>query len=332
MAFAALYSCNENDHRPRFHKVDHSLYDLRSNVILGRADHYMYLNVISQGSYGVVYRAMNRKTGEVVAMKQEIYGLCPSTLREISILKSLPRHPSIVQLKEVVVDACDNVFVVMEHLDTDLQRLMDVKKKQPSLLHPCEVKCMMKQMLEGVRFLHHNGVMHRDLKPANLLVNKNGELRICDFGLSRQFQSESGPYSPGVMTLWYRAPEVLAGVRTYSSAIDMWSVGCIMGEMVLKEVLFKGTCEMEQFRIICMSFGIGCTIPYDNQRIRRFLAGAAAAREDSKLSELGFDLLNKLLQLDPEKRITADEALNHGWFKEYDPYFFWFSKTRQQST
>ncbi|KAL0350013.1 UNVERIFIED_CONTAM: Cyclin-dependent kinase G-2 [Sesamum radiatum] len=143
----------------------------------------------------------------------------------------------------------------MEHLDSDLKRLMDVKMRP---LRPSEVKCMMKQLLEGVKFLHENEVMHRDLKPSNLLVNKMGELKICDFGLSRQLQSESGSYSPRVATLWYRALEVLAGAETYSSAVDMWSVGCIMAEMLLKQVLFKRRCEIEQLRIIYMSSGIGC--------------------------------------------------------------------------
>ncbi|KAL0342905.1 UNVERIFIED_CONTAM: Cyclin-dependent kinase G-1 [Sesamum angustifolium] len=166
----------------------------------------------------------------------------------------------------------------MEHLDSDLKRLMDVKMQQ---LRPSEVKCMMKQLLEGIKFLHENEVMHRDLKPSNLLVNKMGELKICDFGFSRQLQSESGSYSPGVATLWYRAPEVLAGAETYSSAVDMW-------------FLALGRTPM--------------------------------------LTQLGFDLLNRLLRFDPDKRITTDEALNHGWFKEFEPYLFCFTKKLQLDT
>lgn len=324
MACAGLYSCNKNDD----HQVNHSQYDVGGNiVILGRADHYVCLNVISRGSYGVVYRALNKKTGEVVAMKEEFYGLCRSTLREIGILKSLPRHPSIVEFKEVTVDDCDRVFVVMEHMENDLRRLIDAKI-QP--LRPSEVKCMMKQLLEGVKFLHENGVMHRDLKPSNILVNKKGDqLKICDFGLSRQFGSKSGSYSPGVVTLWYRAPEILAGAKTYSCAVDMWSVGCIMAEMLLKKVLFKGRCEIEQLGIIYMSLGIGSGKPCaSNLLLRKFLA-ATAFTGAPLLTRLGFDLLNKLLSFDPDKRMTADEALNHGWFKEFDPYFFWFTKTHQ---
>ncbi|KAK4422782.1 Cyclin-dependent kinase G-2 [Sesamum alatum] len=146
--------------------------------------------IISQGSYGVVYRALSKKTIKVVVMKHEFCGLCKSTLREIHVLKSLRRHHSIMEFKEVLVDACDGVFFfffVMEHLDNYFKRLMDVKMLP---MHPGEVKCMMKQLWEGVKFLQENGVLHRDLKPSNLLVNKNGELKICDFGLTREFEWE----------------------------------------------------------------------------------------------------------------------------------------------
>ncbi|KAK4422784.1 Cyclin-dependent kinase G-1 [Sesamum alatum] len=161
----------------------------------------------------------------------------------------------------------------------------------------------------GVKFLQKNGVLHRDLKPSNLLVNKKGELKICDFG----------------------APEVLAGAKAYSSTIDMWSMGYIMAEMMLKELLSKRSYEIEQLRIIYTSFGFVYAKPYYNQLMRRFLA-AIAFGGCPMLTQLGFDLLNRLLCLDPEKRITVDEALNHGWFKEFDPYFLWFTKTCQQST
>ncbi|KAL0355036.1 UNVERIFIED_CONTAM: Cyclin-dependent kinase G-2 [Sesamum radiatum] len=193
-------------------------------------------------------------------------------------------------------------------------------------MHRYEVKCIMKQLLEGVKFLHENGVMHRDLKPSNILINKKGEVKICDFGLSRQFESESGSYSPRVVTLSYRAPEILAQVETYSTAIDMWSVGCIMAELLLNEVLFKGRCDLEQRTKIYTILGRGK--PDNNLFTRKFLE-AAARSGVPLLTGLGFDLLKKLLEYDPDKRITAEAALNHGWFKESDPYFFWFSARRQ---
>ncbi|KAL0300084.1 UNVERIFIED_CONTAM: Cyclin-dependent kinase G-1 [Sesamum angustifolium] len=247
------------------------------------------MDTISHGSYGTVYRAYDKRTGQIVALKEEFNGLSTSTLREIAILKSLPQHPAIVKFIEVVRDDWDRVFIVMEHVENDLARFMAVRR-QP--LCPNEVKCMMK-LLEGVKYLHQNGVMHRDLKPSNILINKKGELKICDF----------------------EPPKFLAKVETYSTAIDMWSLGCIMAELLLKEVLFKGRSNLEQRTNIYTILGRGK--PDGNLFIRKFLA-AAAISGAPLLTELGFDLMKKLLEYDPTKRITAEAALNHGWFKELD--------------
>ncbi|XP_041998320.1 cyclin-dependent kinase G1-like [Salvia splendens] len=148
------------------------------------------------------------------------------------------------------------------------------------------------QILDGVRFLHDNGVMHRDLKPANILINERNRLNICDFGLSR-WENGSGSYTPGMVTQWYRAPEILMGETNYTSAVDMWSVGCIMAELVLRKVLFPGKSEIEQLTLIHSSLGHAmlCT-------------------------STGLDLLLSLLALDPNQRITADDALKHPWFLE----------------
>ncbi|KAL0433789.1 UNVERIFIED_CONTAM: Cyclin-dependent kinase G-1 [Sesamum latifolium] len=314
---------DKNYHHLFLFKPNNSQYQpdrlLARNLISGKVNNFEYLNMISHGSYGIVYRACDKRTGQIVAMKEEFNGLSTSTLREINIVKSLPQHPAIVEFKEVVRDDWDRVFVVMEHVENDLARFMAMRR-QP--LRANEVKCITKQLLKGVKFLHENGVMHRDLKPSNILINKKGDLKICDFGLSRQFESESGSYSPRVATLWYRAPETLAGVETYSTAIDMWSVGCIMAELLLKEVLFKGRCDLEQRTKIYTI--LGRAKPDDNVFIQRFHAVAAISGAPL-LTRLGFDLLKKLLEYDSEKRITAETALNHGWFKEFDPYFFWFS-------
>ncbi|KAL0415610.1 UNVERIFIED_CONTAM: Cyclin-dependent kinase G-1 [Sesamum latifolium] len=232
-------------------------------MISGSAYNYEYLNMIGHGSYGIVYKACDKRTGQIVAMKEEFNGLSTPTLREIAILKSLPQHPAIVGFKEVVRDDWDRVFVVMEHVENDLARFM-AARRQP--LRPNEVKCMMKQLLEGVKFLHENGVMHRDLKPSNILINKKGDLKICDFGSSFQERSD-----------------VEQRTKIYTI--------------------------------------LGRAKPDDNLFIRKFLE-AAVISGVPLLTGLGFDLLKKLLEYDPEKRITAEAALNHGWFKESDPYFF----------
>ncbi|MCL7028519.1 hypothetical protein MKW94_010333 [Papaver nudicaule] len=199
-------------------------------------DGYERLNKIDEGTYGVVYRAKDKKTSE-------IRGFSLTSLREINILLSF-HHESIVDVKEVVVDNnLDSIFMAMEYMEHDLKGLME-SMKQP--FSQSEVKCLMLQLLEGVKYLHDNWVLHRDLKTSNLLLNNRGELKICDFGLSRQYGSPLKPYTHLVVTLWYRAPELLLGTKLYLTSIDMWSLGCIMAEFLGKKPLFTGKTEVDQ--------------------------------------------------------------------------------------
>ena len=169
-------------------------------------DEFERLNRIDEGTYGVVYRARDKKTGEIVALKKvkmekEKEGFPLTSLREINILLSL-HHPSIVDVKEVVVgSSLDSIFMVMEYMEHDLKGLMETMKQPFS---QSEVKCLMLQLLEGSKYLHDNWVLHRDLKTSNLLLNNRGDLKICDFGLARQYGSPLKPYTHLVVTLWYR--------------------------------------------------------------------------------------------------------------------------------
>ncbi|XP_008807532.2 cyclin-dependent kinase G-2 [Phoenix dactylifera] len=295
-------------------------------------DEFERLNKIDEGTYGVVYRAKDKKTGEVVALKKvkmekEREGFPLTSLREINILLSF-HHPSIVDVKEVVMGSLDSIFMVMEYMEHDLKGLMEAMKQPFS---QSEVKCLMLQLFEGVKYLHDNWVLHRDLKTSNLLLNNRGELKICDFGLARQYGSPLKPYTHLVVTLWYRAPELLLGAKEYSTAIDMWSLGCIMAELLAKEPLFNGKTEFDQLDKIFRTLGTpnekiwpgfaklpGVKVnfvkqPYNRLR-EKFPPTSFTGRPT--LSEAGFDLLNKLLTYDPEKRITAEAALEHPWFSE----------------
>ncbi|XWS34607.1 hypothetical protein CRYUN_Cryun21dG0052700 [Craigia yunnanensis] len=309
---------------------------LRSvNMLQGcrSVDEFERLNKIDEGTYGVVYRARDKKTGEIVALKKvkmekEREGFPLTSLREINILLSF-HHPSIVDVKEVVVGSnLDSIFMVMEYMEHDLKGLMETMKQPFS---QSEVKCLMLQLLEGGKYLHDNWVLHRDLKTSNLLLNNKGELKICDFGLARQYGIPLKPYTHLVVTLWYRAPELLLGARQYSTAIDMWSLGCIMAELLSKEPLFNGKTEFDQldkiFRIlgtpnetIWPGFsklpGVKVNFVKHQYNLLRKKFPATSFTGTPVLSDAGFDLLNKLLTYDPEKRITAKAALNHEWFRE----------------
>ncbi|GFP88360.1 cyclin-dependent kinase g-2 [Phtheirospermum japonicum] len=308
-------------------------------------DEFERLNKIDEGTYGVVFRARDKKTGEIVALKKvkmekEREGFPLTSLREINILLSVD-HPSIVDVKEVVVgSSLDSIFMVMEYMEHDLKALMETMKQPFS---QSEVKCLMLQLLDGVNYLHDNWVLHRDLKTSNLLLNNRGELKICDFGLARQYGSPLKPYTQLVVTLWYRAPELLLGAKQYSTAIDMWSLGCIMAELLSKEPLFNGKTEFDQLDKIFKILGTptetiwpgfselpGVKVNFVKHQLpalgdsgvafwynllrRKFPATSFTG--SPVLSDAGFDLLNKLLTYDPKQRITAEEALNHEWFRE----------------
>ncbi|XP_074274327.1 cyclin-dependent kinase G-2 [Silene latifolia] len=305
------------------------------NMLMGcrSVDEFERLNKIDEGTYGVVYRAKDKKTGEIVALKKvkmekEREGFPLTSLREINILLSL-HHPSIVDVKEVVVGSnLDSIFMVMEYMEHDLKGLMETMRQPYS---QSEVKCLMLQLLDGIKYLHDNWVLHRDLKTSNLLLNNQGELKICDFGLARQYGSPLKPYTHLVVTLWYRAPELLLGAKEYSTAIDMWSLGCIMAELLSKEPLFNGKTEFDQLDKIFRILGTpnetiwpgmkklpGVKVNFVkhqyNQLRKKFPATSFTG--SPVLSDAGFDLLNRLLTYDPEKRITADAALKHEWFRE----------------
>ncbi|KAL6047675.1 Cyclin-dependent kinase 11B [Balamuthia mandrillaris] len=291
-------------------------------------DIYEPLNRVQEGAYGVVHRALDKETGEIYALKKFKISSTESfpvtSLREISVLMSCD-HPNIVKAREVVVGKDTNSFyLVMEFLEHDLKDLMEAMK-DPFL--PSEVKCLLLQLLEGISYLHENWYLHRDLKTSNLLLSNKGILKIADFGLARHFGSPLKSYTQPVVTLWYRAPELLLGEKNYSWAVDMWSVGCIFAEMLLKVPLFKGKSELEQIDKIFRVLGTPDeqvwpdypNLPYPKRmKFRRY---PRVLRETlrSTTTEAGFDLLSRMLHYDPAQRITATEALQHPYFRESPP-------------
>lgn len=301
-------------------------------------DIYEKLNRISEGTYGVVYRARDRQTGKICALKRikldkERDGFPLTSIREINILLSLS-HPSIVNVSEVVVgSSLDSIFMVMEYADHDLKSVMDQRMRQPFSI--AEVKCLMLQLLSGIAYLHANWVIHRDLKTSNILYTNRGELKICDFGLARQYGEPLKPYTHLVVTLWYRAPELLLGARTYSTAVDVWSCGCIMAELLAKSPLFQGANELSQLDLIFKNLGYptnetwpGVDALPNYKKFKFKASGNGLLRSkfpppgpvfDGRptISAIGFDLLTGLLDLCPEKRLSAAQAMDHAWFREH---------------
>lgn len=311
----------------------------RSPLIEGcnSIDNYTRLNYIHEGVYGMVFRALDKHTGETYAIKKvklsrEKEGFPITSIREINLLLSMD-HPNIVNVKEVAIGSnLEQIFVVMEYVEHELKDLMEHIKYTFST---SEVKSLMKQLLQAMEYIHNHNIMHRDLKTSNLLYSNKGLLKVCDFGLARKFLGSKRSYTPVVVTLWYRAPEVLLGCDQYTPAIDMWSVGCIFAELILKDPLFKSQNEVEQISNIFKTMGTPTFSTWPGwkelkharnldfkQSLPNRLHEVFAKNTytgDSCLSDKGLDLLNKMLYYDPAKRITATEALKHAWFKEGPP-------------
>ncbi|KIM85361.1 hypothetical protein PILCRDRAFT_96460 [Piloderma croceum F 1598] len=292
---------------------------------------YERLNQIEEGSYGVVFRAKDKQTGDIVALKklkldEEKHGFPITALREINALMSC-RHDNVVGIREVVVgDTLTQVFVVMDFIEHDLKSLLTV---MPSPFLQSEIKTLMLQLLSAVAHCHSNWILHRDLKTSNLLMNNRGTIKVADFGLARRYGDPVGVggMTQLVVTLWYRAPEILLGATTYSTAVDMWSVGCIFAELLLKEPLFQAKGEIELLSMIFKLLGPPNTTSwsdYSSLPLAKTLALPSPQPHQFRqrfhyMTTAGIDLLMSLLTYDPGKRITAEEALQHDYFTE-SPY------------
>ncbi|KAI2496610.1 protein kinase [Fragilaria crotonensis] len=286
-------------------------------------ERYQKMEKIGEGTYGIVYKAKDRVTGEIIALKRirleaEDEGIPSTAIREISLLKEL-QHPNIVRLYDVVHTE-RKLTLVFEFLDQDLKKYLDVCD---SGLDMPILKSFLYQLLTGVAYCHHHRVLHRDLKPPNLLINREGQLKLADFGLARAFGIPVRSYTHEVVTLWYRAPDVLLGSRKYSTPVDIWSVGCIFAEMANGRPLVAGTSEADQLDRIFRLLGTPTQQDYPGivdlpdytpdlppyPPPRNGLASLVPT-----LNEAGVDLLTKMLQYDPARRITAQEALEHPFF------------------
>ncbi|GMQ03497.1 hypothetical protein CsSME_00049274 [Camellia sinensis var. sinensis] len=219
-------------------------------------DQYEKVEKIGEGTYGVVYKARDRVTNETIALKkirleQEDEGVPSTAIREISLLKEM-QHGNIVRLQDVVHSE-KRLYLVFEYLDLDLKKHMDSCpefSKDPRL-----IKMFLYQILRGIAYCHSHRVLHRDLKPQNLLIDRRtNALKLADFGLARAFGIPVRTFTHEVVTLWYRAPEILLGSRHYSTPVDVWSVGCIFAEMVNQRPLFPGDSEIDElfkiFRVL----------------------------------------------------------------------------------
>jgi len=288
---------------------------------------YVQLEKLGEGTYATVFKGRSRTTNEIVALK-EIHldaeeGTPSTAIREISLMKEL-KHVNIVRLHDVIHTE-SKLVLIFEYCDQDLKKYMDTHGERGAL-DPITVRSFMYQLLKGTAFCHENRVLHRDLKPQNLLINRKGELKLGDFGLARAFGVPVNTFSNEVVTLWYRAPDVLLGSRTYSTSIDVWSCGCIFAEMISGVPLFRGRDNQDQLLNIMRIIGT----PDDRTlrklatespeiQLKQFPRYAKVPLQNilPKASPQAIDLLERLLQFDPSKRLSASDALRHPYFQSF---------------
>eukprot|EP00040_Diaphanoeca_grandis_P024670 m.135889 g.135889 ORF g.135889 m.135889 type:complete len:358 (-) comp29826_c1_seq1:35-1108(-) len=295
---------------------------------------YTNLQYIGEGAYGVVVSADDHLTEEKVAIKKispfEHQTYCQRTLREIKILARLV-HENIIDIRDIVqaksLDELRDVYIVQGYMETDLFKLLKTQKISDD--HTCYFTY---QILRGLKYIHSANVIHRDLKPSNILLNTNCDLKICDFGLARVADpglDQAGVYTEYVATRWYRAPEIMLNSKAYTISIDIWSVGCILAEMLGNRPLFPGKHYLNQLSLILNVVGtpneddMQCI---HNEKARLYVqqlpkqVKVPFARLYPAASQPALSLLDDLLTFNPAKRPTVEKSLAHSYLRQYyDP-------------
>ncbi|KAG5264638.1 hypothetical protein AALO_G00256380 [Alosa alosa] len=289
---------------------------------------------LGKGAYGIVWKAVDRKTGETVAVKKIFDAFrnrtdAQRTFREIMFLQEFGDHPNIVKLLDVIRARNDkDIYLVFEYMDTDLHAVI----KKGNLLKDVHKRYIMYQLLKATKYLHSGNVIHRDQKPSNILLDTDCFVKLCDFGLARSlFQTQEDAGNPAlteyVATRWYRAPEILLGSARYTKGVDMWSVGCILGEILLGKPLFPGTSTINQIEKIMSAIPhptpedvISIRSEYGASVIQRMLLRPQVPLEEllgAPVDADALDLLKCLLVFNPEKRLTAEQSLQHPYVSRF---------------
>ncbi|RDX63295.1 putative serine/threonine-protein kinase, partial [Mucuna pruriens] len=300
--------------------VDNIPTNVLANIVPKSADSYRKLAKIGRGTYSNVYKAREKGTGKVVALKKVRFDTSDSEsikfmAREIMILQKLD-HPNVIKLKGLATSRMQySLYLVFDFMHSDLTRI--ISRPGEKLTEP-QIKCYMQQLLCGLQHCHERGVMHRDIKASNLLVDRKGVLKIADFGLATSIEAER-PLTNRVVTLWYRAPELLLGSTNYGYSIDLWSAGCLLAEMFLGRPIMPGRTEVEQIHLIFKLCGSPSEDYFRKLKLTTSYRPSQHYKPSfqenfQKFPSSSQGLLATLLDLNPAHRGTAASALQTDFF------------------
>ncbi len=289
-------------------------------------DNYSKSKKLGEGTYAVVYLGTQLSTNREVAIKEiktEGFkdGLDMSAIREVKYLQEM-KHPNIIELIDVFSDSKQNLNLVLEVLPGDLEKVL---RDKSIVIGGIDVKRWLLMILRGVYHCHKNGILHRDLKPNNLLMDPMGNLKIADFGLARNLNQSYEKLTSNVVTRWYRAPELLFGARYYTGAVDVWAVGTIFAEMMLRTPYLPGSDDANQLVITIQALGTPTEdiwpgvshLPlYNNLTVYPAPTRGELRRRFAAASDAALELLEGMMIMNPGKRWTCEEALLSRYFLE----------------
>ena len=293
---------------------------------------FKFIKFRGKGTYGVVAEYIDTSKNENVAIKKlsDISDIIDAKrmLREIKILRHF-KHENIVKLRSVFAKPAGSfytIYLVTDLWDIDLCRIIRQSRSELSDDHN---QYLMYQIFKALQFLHVNGIIHRDIKPSNILANENCDLVLCDFGFAREIECDSD-MTEYVITRFYRAPEVMLSSHKYTHAVDIWSVGCTFFELIKGTPLFQPKNYLDLVKMIIQLLGtpddelIDIVMNINAKNFLKSLPHSPPGKVSKLLSgycnPLALDLLDRCLEFDPRKRITATEALKHPYFESlYDP-------------
>jgi len=294
-------------------------------------ERYELIQKLGKGAYGIVWKVMDKKYKQHVALKKVFDAFhnatdAQRTYREVMFLQELNGHENIIRLRNIIkAENNKDLYLVFDFMETDLHHVI-----RAGILEEVHKQYVIYQLLKGLKYMHSAELIHRDLKPSNILINSDCHIKIGDFGLARSLTSSGDDtnikLTDYVATRWYRAPEILLGSTKYSKAVDMWSVGCILGELIVGKALFQGTSTLNQIEKVLELIGkpkADDIESIESPHAATILSSISVTKKRSfqnffpNASEAALDLLRRLLVFNPNNRLTVEEALRHRYVEQF---------------